>query len=493
MNGKKEKNLPMNPEPPKMYGLIKLHKEGNPCRPVVSYTTAPAYHLAKNINEKFRQVTNFQPKNTVINSIDLAEKLSSLPFNSHSYKLVSFDVSNMFPNIPTRDCIPLIKNTLEKSRITPQEQEEYITLFKECLEQNYFTFNNQYYIQNTGLPMGSPLSPLLADIYMNEMEVNLLKSPHAKKHILFWFRYVDDILVGFQGTDRQMENFLEKINNINSKIQFTMEKEENNKINFLDISIQREDGKLTFNIYRKPTFTDVMIPTDSHSAYTHKMSAFRSMVHRAFSIPMKKETRESELNIIREIAKNNGFTGNDVENIIRKKQQLIARKLIYPKVVNLRDKTYISIPYMPQATRKIGNIFKKQNITTAFQSGNSLGKLLFNSKSKSNLNKKSGVYKLECPECKAAYVGQTGRSFEVRIKEHLKSGTFSNFREHLEDSGHIINETFQPRILHICNKGTKLNLLEAIEINKINQNKNIILLNDQTDLNKSRLLNLKFR
>lgn len=67
-----------------------------------------------------------------------------------------------------------------------------LKLLKVYLAQNYFTVGNECYVQ---LPMGSPLSPLLTDVFMDRIETLILQLEMSKKHIAFWFWYVDGILV----------------------------------------------------------------------------------------------------------------------------------------------------------------------------------------------------------------------------------------------------------------------------------------------------------
>ena len=104
-------------------------------------------------------------------------------------------------------------------------------LFDLCIKQNYFFFDNNIYIQNEGLPMGSPISPILANIFMDNLEKTILSSNNSR-NILFWYRYVDDILACFVGSQRQLDLFFNYINNLHPKIKFTLEIEENNSINF---------------------------------------------------------------------------------------------------------------------------------------------------------------------------------------------------------------------------------------------------------------------
>ena len=81
----------------------------------------------------------------------------------------------------------------------------------------------------------------------------------------------------------------------------------------------------------------------------------------------------------------------------------------------------------------------------------------------------SGVYKLTCPDCHKAYVGQTGRQFYTRYKEHKSafyhSSCTSNFAQHLHDNAH----SFGPldnimQVLHQHKKGIHLNTIERFHI-----------------------------
>ena len=61
-----------------------------------------------------------------------------------------------------------------------------------CTENVYFTFECRTYVQTDGVAMGSPLGPVLADIFMIELENWLL--PNLVKYIIFWKQYVDDTI-----------------------------------------------------------------------------------------------------------------------------------------------------------------------------------------------------------------------------------------------------------------------------------------------------------
>ena len=118
--------------------------------------------------------------------------------------------------------------------------------------------------------MGSPLSGLLADIYLNSYENNYFLNNHKfTNNIIFYCRYVDDTFLIFNGTARQLSTLKNSLNAVNDNIQFTMETEVNNELNFLDLTITKQHNNLKFGIYRKPTTTDVTIHADSHLSLIH--------------------------------------------------------------------------------------------------------------------------------------------------------------------------------------------------------------------------------
>ena len=493
-NFEKTKLIYKNPQAPKFYGLIKIHKENMPIRPVVSYINAPNRKLAIKLNTIFRNY-EYKSRYSIKNSLELISKLKDKPVASN-YKLVSFDVSSMFSKIPPKECLPLIKNYLEKIKINHCEKSEILELFELCIKQNYFSFGNKFYIQNEGLPMGSPISPLLADIFMENIENQIFKSNESNS-IIWWYRYVDDVIAGFNGSSRQLDKFLGFINNIHKNIKFTLEIENENKINFLDLTIKRTENNLEFSIYRKPTHTDSTIPNYSCHPYSQKLSAYHhAMIHRIFTIPLSETNLNKEIEVIKQIALSNGFDRNLINKLIEKKHYRFVINSIFPKEIKKEDK-YISLTYFGNISDKISKIIKTENknLKISFKSHQNLGNILFNAKEKTNNLLKSGIYKLSCCHCNAIYIGQTQRNFEIRYKEHLsafknKHPDKSHFAKHLIDNNHKLSTNSKLEILHICDHPRKLNYFEALEINKFVNNPNYNLVNEQIDILTSPLLNI---
>jgi hypothetical protein len=113
-------------------------------------------------------------------------------------------------------------------------EEDVIALFKHVLTSTYFCFDGQFYEQTDGVTKGSPLSPVIANFFMEDFEKNAIEQA---THIpVCWFRYVDNTLVIWPHGQEKLEDFLNHLNGLHNKIKFTMEKEEGH-LPFLDIDV----------------------------------------------------------------------------------------------------------------------------------------------------------------------------------------------------------------------------------------------------------------
>jgi hypothetical protein len=73
-------------------------------------------------------------------------------------------------------------------------------LLETILAQNYFTFQNQIYQPDNGVAMGSPISGTIAEIFLQKLERTHIKHLIDAKHLIFYTRYVDDILIVYDST-----------------------------------------------------------------------------------------------------------------------------------------------------------------------------------------------------------------------------------------------------------------------------------------------------
>ena len=166
-----------------------------------------------------------------------------------------------------------------------------------------FSFNNQMYKQVDGVAMGSPLGPALANIFLGFHESRLFDNT-VKPGV--YFRFVDDTFAIF-GSELGCDHFQEKLNLLQPALKFTVEKEQNNSLNFLDVLVEKEGtGFLTSN-YRKPTFTGQYIRSNSFSSKMRKISSITTLLHRALMICSKAKLG-SELDKIKQLLIENGYS-----------------------------------------------------------------------------------------------------------------------------------------------------------------------------------------
>ena len=78
-------------------------------------------------------------------------------------------------------------------------------LLELCTQCNYFELEGKLYRQDEGMAMGSPLSPIFANIFMEEFEQKALSLAQLKPKI--WWRYVDDTFVVFPHGDDKLKSF----------------------------------------------------------------------------------------------------------------------------------------------------------------------------------------------------------------------------------------------------------------------------------------------
>ena len=120
---------------------------------------------------------------------------------------------------------------------------EIIELLGFCLHNTYFSFQNKFYEQVEGVAMGSLVSLIVANLYIEHFEREALRSA---SNCHFWFRFVDGTSVIQQQVHKQL--FLDHINSIDPAIKFTVKgNQENGAIPFLDTLVKLEvDNSLKY-------------------------------------------------------------------------------------------------------------------------------------------------------------------------------------------------------------------------------------------------------
>jgi hypothetical protein len=228
-------------------------------------------------------------------------------------------------------------------------------------------------------------------------------------------------------------------------------------LNFLDTTITRTNKNLKFNIYRKPTYTDIIIPYNSCHPTQHKIAALRYFTNRLNTYPIEQTERINEKTIIQNIAHNNSFPIHIINELLKKPPT--------QKRPEQKTRKWATLTYYGKESYQISKIFKDTNVQITYKTRNTLQYLQNQKPKHTNLYERSGVYQLTCSVCNETYTGQTGRNFEKRFKEHLQAYKYnpqnSKFAQHATESGHTFGK--KTDILTIKVIGKKSKFLDTME------------------------------
>ena len=142
-----------------------------------------------------------------------------------------------------------------------------------------FSFNGELYKQVDGVAMGSPLGPVLANIFMGYIESGI---PEEKLRLLY-DRFVDDAFAIFND-DHEAGEFYRLLNELHLSLKFTMEPEQLGRLPFMDVRVIKIENRLQRSVYRKPMFTGLYTRWDSFCPMKHKTNLVRSLTNRAVKI-----------------------------------------------------------------------------------------------------------------------------------------------------------------------------------------------------------------
>ncbi|XP_046400884.1 uncharacterized protein LOC124167130 [Ischnura elegans] len=217
--------------------------------------------------------------------------------------MVSFDVESLFTNVPIEESLNIIRE-LTGCGIP----KDFPKLVEHCLRNSFFLWNGSYYEQTVGAAMGSPLSPVVANLYMESFEKTALESYDKRPSL--WLRYVDDTFVIWPHGEEELKRFLNHLNSQHHAIQFTMELEKEHQLSFLDVLVKRKgNGRLGHSVYRKPTHTDRYLNAASHHHPSQKSSLVATLVNRAYKI-CDSDSIASEKKHLTSALLRNGYSAN---------------------------------------------------------------------------------------------------------------------------------------------------------------------------------------
>ncbi|XP_060073403.1 uncharacterized protein LOC132553191 [Ylistrum balloti] len=465
---------PKNPRTPIFYLLPKIHKPGNPGRPIISQEGSCTEKLSAFVDHHLKQLAT-QTTSYIKDTTDFLRKIKELGPIPPGSLLCTADVSSLYTSIPHQDGIRAAKIALDNRTNPTPSTWIILRMIAIILTNNCFRFDREFFLQIQGTAMGTKMAPNYAIIFMDHLEQRFLST--LMRAPIVWWRYIDDIFFIWPHTREELTSFLEALNAYHPTIKFTSEISDTS-VDFLDTTIySTEDGTLSSKIHNKPT---------NAFQYLHYKSCHPK--HQRDNIPYAQALRvrkicDNDIDFKNECIKlKDRFVRRDypeqlIDNAIARVSQ-VNRDSLFKKQQNTETQPAIAfvLTYNPQ-NPPIGKIIKnyehilrynpdtqkildQARILVAHTKPKSIRNYLVHSDIarelkpagnkpcgkncricvymcntehvKSSSNNRShkitkyidcqsinAIYLITCKKCNIQYVGQTSNTINIRIRNHL--------------------------------------------------------------------------
>lgn len=399
--------------------MCKVHKDGNPLRPVVAMLNTAEYKLAKYLDNLIKPHI---PSRYMLNSTDMfIDKLNAFTFEPGE-TIVSFDVCSLFTNVPLQETIDIITDQLystENADPPPFPKKSFKKLLS-CATNGIFMYKDEIYSQTDGVTMGNPLGPTLANFFMAHMENKVLleTGTHMPK---LYLRYVDDIFAIF---DNDFNDFFNLLNEQHPNIKFTYEGG-SGTLPFLDTNIEISAPTFISTVFRKKTHTNLMLNFNAVCPTSWKTGLIKCLLHRAWKICANRERFNFECEILSKAFCMNGYPRNFFNRVKEGFLACVSNPVSRPEKEN-EIRFICQIPYIGNCSRefakRIREIVKEHydlDITCVFTSFKIRNYFSLKCKTPS-LMVQNAIYKFTClRDADVTYIGKTKRHFKTRRDEHF--------------------------------------------------------------------------
>ena len=338
--------------------------------------------------------------------------------------MVSFDVVSLFTKIPVnlaKDVtIEQLRNDVTLNERTEMTINDIEIALNFCLYNTYFKFQGKFYQQIFGVPMGSPISVTIANLVMEHIEIKAINSFFSPPKL--WSRFVDNTFVILKSDI--VKRFSAHINSIEASIKFTIEHEKEDKLPFLDILVmKKKSGTLATKIYRKETHTNRYLNYESCHLQQQKQGIIISLLNRLAKLITDSKDFNEEKEMLRRTLEDNNY----LNWLIKKTFNRFRFNKIEKHEISKNYKGTVTLPYFQDLTEILSRIIKKQNIRVYTKPFQTIKQILPNLKDSIEPKQQPGViYEIPCLDCVGIYIGETGRAFLTRCKEHMRDVNSKN-------------------------------------------------------------------
>lgn len=256
--------------------------------------------------------------------------------------MVTIDVSALYTSIPYDEGIEAVKKALTAHPSTIMDSETASILLAIILKNNTFKFNNNIYLQIQGTAMGTKVAPTYANIFMDDLERNILE--HSEIRPVIWRCFIDDIFAIYRCTEDELIEHLTYLNQQHHSIKFTYEFSRDT-INFLDTTVYLDtERKLHTKVFRKPTDMYSYLHYESYHPPHQKNSIAYSQAIRLRTICSEISEFEKASQTLLKFLTLQGHPHHKVKDSIHKAKNLNRQELLKPRT---RDSKPI-IPFILQ-------------------------------------------------------------------------------------------------------------------------------------------------
>ena len=405
---------------PRFYGLAKTHKPDVPLRPVISAVGSALYGVSKYLAMVLKPLLG-QSDLTIKNSQEFVRVVSD-ECVADNESMVSFDVKSLYTSLPIGRTLDVVRERLRLDETldcrTPLNADELVGLLEICLTSTYFVFQERYYRLSDGVAMGSPVSSVVANIFMEHVEETALVTAKELKPRI-WRRYVDDVFSVLKRV--HVAAFLNHLNQVDEQINFTIEEEENSRLPFMDVNVERlESGCLRTSVFRKQTHTNRVLNYRSNHAESAKIAVARALMARLDThfTPSDVDGRKQELDNILGVLKANDYPDHFVERVSWRRERPCDR---IETETETRDENWVSVPYVKGMSEAMSNVLRPLGIRVAHRASPWKWTVCSGIKDRTpQCERKGVVYQIPCKDCASVYVGETLRNLKVRLSEHRR-------------------------------------------------------------------------
>jgi hypothetical protein len=276
--------------------------------------------------------------------------------------LVGFDVVSLFTNVPVDGALQVNRIKLHNDDTlverSPLQVEAIMELLDVSLRTTYFQVDDKFFQQKDGMAMGSSVSPIVSNIFMEHFEILALDSTQHKQSV--WLRYVDDTFVVWPHGPSRLQDFISHLNSLSPSIQFTIEMESDSAIAFLDVQVIRKETTLATNVCRKPTHTGRYLNFNPNHPPHVKRGLIQSLHSRASTICQERQDLVKKISSLRSDLQLNGYPHGFLDSVINSKG---SNRLNEEQ--NLLGSVYI--PYVKGVSENFKRIGNRYNIWTIFR------------------------------------------------------------------------------------------------------------------------------